>query len=127
VFDVHAPDGVFGLLVDGDVVVDDVGLESSVFVKDDVVEAVLLVVLGDEQGFVVHGGHQVDFGQEVGHLAGVFDLQRGLFLIGEEGGSVVLRIKLGESFQNNFALVGVEVLDVVLGDGPLGVFEHGFD
>ena len=125
--DVHAPDGVFGLLVDGDVVVDDVGLEASVLVKDDVVETVLLVVLGDEEGFVVHGGHQVDFCQEVGDLAGVLDLQRGLLLVGEEGGSVVLRVELGEPFQDNFSLVGVEVLDVVLGDGPLGVFEHGFD
>lgn len=62
--EIHSPNRLKGVLVDGDPIINNISLESAVLVNDDFVEAVVDEVLSQKQGLVVLDWQDADFCDE---------------------------------------------------------------
>ncbi len=126
-FDVHSPNWVLSFFVDGDKIIDNIGFESAILIENNMVEAIILIILSDEETFVVHGSHEVNFSEEIRHLACILDFESGLFLIWEERKPITSRVEFQQSFKDNFSVIGVKVLNILIGDIPFWIFEDCFN
>ena len=126
-FDVHSPDRFHGFLVDGDEVVDNIGLEAPILIDDDLVQSIGHEILRNEHWFVVLDGEDADFCHEGGQIYVIFhsvDVEVGtreeLWLLV----SRTMPVQVIKSLKDDVGVFYIQLVQFWLVYLPLGVGKH---